>query len=470
MTEVRIVRDPRLSAVAAGLTALVAAAYFVRAAGTGGVVNWFLCVVLTALVVIHLRALRDARTPLLVADRLGVRIRLGRQWRGAPWTDLDEVEHLPRRGRLRDGRLIVFPADPDVLADGLGRYGRWTLALNSRLYGAPYAVPLGLTTRIDGDVDDLTEALSDLAGARCDVVRIVPGLAAAEDLAEFEAPAAMTSARTGEDEAPEPTVVVRQPLDAALVGQTSVTETLLVADLAEVPIVDPVIGPVLRAARQRLRLGVDQLAERTKIRPHVIEALEIDDFGPCGGDFYARGHVRTLARVLGVDAAPLLEIYDARYANAPLDPLRVFESDLAGRRAREERSRPGTSVLVAAVMATVLVWSVARLLMDTPVTVAPVTPSLADGSAGLANGAAAAPAVDVSLVAAGGGAHVVVRDGAGVVVFKDSIPFGVTQRLRVSPPVRVQSSDGSLEVVVDGVEHGAMGSTGSTAQDVYTAR
>ena len=27
------------------------------------------------------------------------------------WSDLDEVEHLPRRGLLRDGRLILFPRD-----------------------------------------------------------------------------------------------------------------------------------------------------------------------------------------------------------------------------------------------------------------------------------------------------------------------------------------------------------------------
>ena len=59
----------------------------------------------------------------------------------------------------------------------------------------------------------------------------------------------------------------------------------------------------------------------------MIEALEIDDFLPCGGDFYARGHLRTLARVLGLDAAPLPETYAERYADAPVDPRRVFEAE-----------------------------------------------------------------------------------------------------------------------------------------------
>jgi hypothetical protein len=121
-------------------------------------------------------------------------------------------------------------------------------------------------------------------------------------------------------------------------------------------------------------------------------------------------------------------------------------------------------------MAFVLIWSIARLVMDQPPAVTPASPSLADGSAGLTSGGKLAPPVEVRLTAAGGGAHVVVRDGGGNVVFKDSIAFGATQVVQVSPPVRVQSSDGSLEVTVDGQEHGALGETGQTAQDVFTAR
>ena len=76
-------------------------------------------------------------------------------------------------------------------------------------------------------------------------------------------------------------------------------EPLVIDEFAVEPADDPVIGPELAAARTRLGLSVDQLAERTRIRPHVIESIEVDDFAPCGGDFYARGHLRTLARVLG---------------------------------------------------------------------------------------------------------------------------------------------------------------------------
>ncbi len=106
-------------------------------------------------------------------------------------------------------------------------------------------------------------------------------------------------------------------------------ERLVIDEFVVEPAPDPVIGPELAAARTRLGLTVDQLAERTRIRPHVIESIEVDDFAPCGGDFYARGHLRTLARVLAVDVAPLLTSYDEKYADAPIDPRRVFEAELA---------------------------------------------------------------------------------------------------------------------------------------------
>jgi cytoskeleton protein RodZ len=175
--EVSISRNARVSAVAAGITGLVAAAYFVRAVGGGGVVDWLVLVGLTVLTVAHLAALRDARTPLLVADDHGVRIRVGRAWRGMPWSALEEVEHLPRRGPLRDGRLVLFPRDLDAELASLDRRGRRLARLTARVHGAPLAVPLGLTTSVTGvgGEGDLTGALVGLAGDRCDIVEIVPG-------------------------------------------------------------------------------------------------------------------------------------------------------------------------------------------------------------------------------------------------------------------------------------------------------
>ncbi len=87
-----------MSIVLAAVTALLAAAYFSRAVTDMGTLDWVLTIALTAITWMHVFSFLDSRMPLLVADSHGVRIRLGRTWRGMAWTDLDEVEHNPRRG------------------------------------------------------------------------------------------------------------------------------------------------------------------------------------------------------------------------------------------------------------------------------------------------------------------------------------------------------------------------------------
>jgi cytoskeletal protein RodZ len=384
---------------------------------------------------------------------------------------------------VRDGRLVLFPRELEGELAMLGPAGRRHARLTERMLGAPFAMPLGLTTRVLGAHGDLTGALARLAEGRCEIVEVVPDAAEEVDGTEAVAPpaAAIVASPTPSplrDVSPavradvervrdwEPEATHSMELPAIPHAET----TFVIDDLAALETVDPVIGPQLASARERLRLTVDQLADRTRIRPHVIEAIEIDDFAPCGGDFYARGHLRTLARVLGVDAAPLLATYDDTYADAPIDPRRVFEAELSTGRGgpiRGTRGGANWSVIVAAVMTVVLAWSVARLVMDHPTATSPSSPSLADGSAGLTSGGQAAAPVPVVLTAAGGGAQVVLRDGTGKVVFSGSLAFGQSRTVQVSPPVRVQSTDGSLEVRVDGQDHGAIGTTGQPAQDVF---
>ena len=524
-TEVEVRRRAELAGAVGAAACLVALAWFVRAAFGGALLDWALCAVLLGVGVVHLMAMVDARTPLLVADRLGVRVRRGATWHGVPWDQVERLELRPRRG-LRDG----------------------SVTLEVRGAAAPPVVALSLSTRVAG-ADDLVVTLRELAGDRVEVVEVDHLTHAAPDEADEVDPVdeVETAGHEVDDEpttgeidvempTPRPIVASATPLplrdlaagaradvvlgaaalrldpsetdddsdDAAgrsaadrlpearelrrdghvdLVEDTvlwgdrvqpisrpgQAVAPLVIDDDRPLPVADPIVGPELAAARTRLGLSVDQLAERTRIRPHVIESIEVDDFEPCGGDFYARGHLRTLSRVLGVDAAPLLADYDATYADAPIDARRVFEAELAtgaGGSIRGTRGGPNWSVLVAAVMTVVLVWSVARLVMDGPTEITPPTPRL-NSSGGIDNGSTGKNAtVPVVLTAAGGGAQVIVRSGSQVVL-DDQLAFMQTVQLDVAPPVRISSSDGGLTVSVDGVDKGALGETGQEAQDIF---
>jgi cytoskeletal protein RodZ len=58
-------------------------------------------------------------------------------------------------------------------------------------------------------------------------------------------------------------------------------------------------------------MSIEDVAADTRIRATLIRAIEADDFSLCGGAVYARGHIRSIARFLGIDAAPLIAEFDA---------------------------------------------------------------------------------------------------------------------------------------------------------------
>jgi cytoskeleton protein RodZ len=252
---------------------------------------------------------------------------------------------------------------------------------------------------------------------------------------------------------------------------------LVIDDYQPEPAYDPVIGPELAASRTRVGLTVDELAERTRIRPHVIESLEVDDFTPCGGDFYARGHIRTLARVLGKDPVPLLEIYEARYAHAPVNARKVFEAELAtgmGGHMARPYGGPSWTGLVAAVLMLVLVWAAVRLFAGSGGEVLEEPPPVLDGSAGLSSSytdpeAPVGPEpVPTVVTAVESGADVEVRDGDGKLVHDGELALGEVKRVRVVPPVTVTSDDGgAVEVRVAGRDEGPLGEPGSPATRTF---
>ena len=55
------------------------------------------------------------------------------------------------------------------------------------------------------------------------------------------------------------------------------------------------IGETLAQARRRAGLTVAQVSEQTRIREAVIEGIEGGDYSACGGDFYARANIRSIA-------------------------------------------------------------------------------------------------------------------------------------------------------------------------------
>ncbi len=246
------------------------------------------------------------------------------------------------------------------------------------------------------------------------------------------------------------------------------------------PVSDPVIGPQVASARRHLRLSVDELAERTRIRPHVIESIEVDDFSACGGDVYARGHLRVLARVLGIDPDGLLQPFDERYASAPVTARSVLEAELASSgRVVDPSTGPRWSVLIGVVVVLALLWAGAQLLVSNVdeadnVTGSGSTPQQRANSAASGSPANAADRfstmgrgpgpVWLRLAAAPGAVTstpLTVTAKGGQVLFDGVIAPGAVERIKITDEATITATDGSLVLVqVDGRRVGRLGTPG----------
>jgi len=71
------------------------------------------------------------------------------------------------------------------------------------------------------------------------------------------------------------------------------------------------IGEALAEARGRAGLTLAEVSQRTRIRETIIRGIEGEDYSACGGDFYARGNIRSIAKAVGADPEPLIAEYDA---------------------------------------------------------------------------------------------------------------------------------------------------------------
>lgn len=73
----------------------------------------------------------------------------------------------------------------------------------------------------------------------------------------------------------------------------------------------PLLGVLLQSAREQHGLSIDDISNRLRLSPRQIKALENDDFASLPEAMITRGFIRNYARLLGMDAEPLLQAYRA---------------------------------------------------------------------------------------------------------------------------------------------------------------
>jgi cytoskeleton protein RodZ len=87
------------------------------------------------------------------------------------------------------------------------------------------------------------------------------------------------------------------------------TPTLPSDPLAEPAKVRLALGAALRNTRERLKLDVETVAQQLKMSAFQVTALEQDNHAVLPAPTFVRGFIRNYARLLQMDAVPLLDAY-----------------------------------------------------------------------------------------------------------------------------------------------------------------
>ncbi len=229
------------------------------------------------------------------------------------------------------------------------------------------------------------------------------------------------------------------------------------------------VGERIAAEREQHGMTIEQMSARTRIRPSVLYGIESDDYTSCGGTVYARGHIRTLARTLGLDEQQLLDDFDRLHPQAlpPLAVEAVTSSDSAALRVGRSDSPRWLPVSVAVLVLVCIVAVVELLLPRSATQTTPAAPSTAPSAKAKLPVTVPAPApkpagVNLTVKAANGRTwlHAVGADGH-LLMPDGMLEQGAEQTFRDPRSVQLRLGNaGAVQVSCNGRSTASLGTPG----------
>jgi cytoskeletal protein RodZ len=242
------------------------------------------------------------------------------------------------------------------------------------------------------------------------------------------------------------------------------------------------IGETLAAARADAGLTVEDVSRETRLRGTIVRAIEADDFAPCGGMVYARGHIRNIAHLVGIDPAPLLAEFDrAHGAPAPVEqPAPTFDPEVVA----AERRRPNWPAAMAVALTVICIVAVVQLVTHSSghpthhttaagshrhTTTPPSQPSATPAPA--PTGAVALVPqnrVNVRVRVVADKSWLQVVGASGAVLFEDTLASGSQRDFTDPRNIRMTIGNaGAVDLVVNGHDLGLAGGSGAVVHKSF---
>ena len=237
------------------------------------------------------------------------------------------------------------------------------------------------------------------------------------------------------------------------------------------------LGSILAQARNSAGLTLETLGQKTNIRPSMLREFEADNFLSAGGATYAKGHLRSLAKHLKLDADELLAAYDAEQVGE-VRPIydRLVENNAAApkpvRRSVNNRQLIIISLLaVLVIMGGSVVYSNLTSSNSKPTTIEKPKESAKETPKAKATPyetVSSGTGVKVVIKAVNGVSWINVTDASGTTLFSGRMNVGDVRTFTSDQEVNARLGNaGGLEVTVNGKKQGPLGKSGEVVTVSY---
>ena len=223
-------------------------------------------------------------------------------------------------------------------------------------------------------------------------------------------------------------------------------------------------GQHLSRAREARGLSVADIARTLKFSERQIDALERDDYQLLSGSTFIRGFIRSYARVLKIDSAPLIAMLEAGAPHAAVEVVAPGNMGDAVPQAFMKRHAKWSSVVVGVIIILIAgyVWLTGLISEEIPVAQTPQPISVPkDADSGTETVVPASPVASVAndqlVVDFDDKSWIEIKDATESVVLTGEFPGGFHQAVAGHAPfqvwigsaaaVRVKQGDRSIDLL-----------------------
>ena len=225
------------------------------------------------------------------------------------------------------------------------------------------------------------------------------------------------------------------------------------------------LGGVIRSTRENSGYSYSDLEQSTKIPKYILKDIEQDKFDSAGGNTYARGHIRTLAKFLKADSEKWLSRFEEQNSEIDRSMSDLLIENNVTPAQPEKRNISYKTLGIAAGIVVVLTIAVPALMSFT---------NSSDSSSSINSNQSGAPSsavatktsgVVVTISGVSDKSWVGIQDAAGVQVFSGRIAIGQSQTFSNPQQLNVIIGNaGAVNLKVNGKDLGTPGAIGEVVR------